>query len=156
MTAAEFPSHGQHASSLCWSQLDEILRDRLAWLHHSLGSDVLPPVEAAEQLPVFLLLTGYFWQETVRSGTQTNDRLFYSSFLYCNSYFFFALPCPRCDSVVVIHFVVACCPRPHMQFNLCTFNLFIIIMMVSHSTNGEQNRLCLKSIASNTAKLFTT
>ena len=30
-------------------------------------------------------------QETVRSGTQTNDRLFYSSFLYCNSYFF--LPC---------------------------------------------------------------
>ena len=47
--------------------------------------------------------------------------------------FFFALSCPRCDSVVVIHFVVACCPRPHMQFNLCTFNLFIIIMMVSLS-----------------------
>ena len=47
--AAEFSRHGQHATSLCWSQLDEILRDRLAWLHHSLGSDGLPPTEAAEQ-----------------------------------------------------------------------------------------------------------
>ena len=33
----------------CWSRLDEVLRGRLAWLHHALGSDVLAPDEAAEQ-----------------------------------------------------------------------------------------------------------
>ena len=47
--AAEFSRHWQHATSLCWSQLDGILRDRLAWLHHSLGSDGLLPTEAVEQ-----------------------------------------------------------------------------------------------------------
>ena len=61
--------------------------------------------------------------------------------------FFFTLPCPRCDSVVVIHFVVACCPRPHIQFKLCTFNLFIIIMMVSllplHAINDKMHKINL-------------
>ena len=41
--------HEQYATPLCWSELDENLRTRLAWLHHSLGRDVLPPVEVAEQ-----------------------------------------------------------------------------------------------------------
>ena len=44
-----FSRHGQDATSPYWSQLDGILRNRLAWLYHSLGCDVLLPTEAAEQ-----------------------------------------------------------------------------------------------------------
>ena len=43
------PPDEQYASTPCWSRLDEVLRGRLAWLHHALGSDVLAPDEAAEQ-----------------------------------------------------------------------------------------------------------
>ena len=39
----------QYATTPCWLQLDEILRDRLAWLHHSIGRNVLSPDEGAEQ-----------------------------------------------------------------------------------------------------------
>ena len=44
-----FTSDEQYATTPCCIRLDEILRDRLGWLHHSLGSDVLAPSEAAEQ-----------------------------------------------------------------------------------------------------------
>ena len=47
--ATNFSCHWQDATSPCWSQLDGILRNRLAWLHHSLGCDVLLPTEAVEQ-----------------------------------------------------------------------------------------------------------
>jgi len=39
----------QHATPPSWSHLDNILRDRLGWLHHSLGCDSLPAAEAAVQ-----------------------------------------------------------------------------------------------------------
>ena len=39
----------QYATTPCWPQLDEILRDLLAWLHHSIGRNVLSLDEGAEQ-----------------------------------------------------------------------------------------------------------
>ena len=33
----------------CWPHLDDILRNRLAWLHHSIGRDALSPTEGARE-----------------------------------------------------------------------------------------------------------
>ena len=47
--ATDFSSSEQQATPPSWSHMDRILRGRLGWLHHSLGQDLLPAVEAAEQ-----------------------------------------------------------------------------------------------------------
>jgi len=44
--ASESTFSQRHVTSPCWTLLNDT---RLGWLHHSLGSDDLPPAEAAEQ-----------------------------------------------------------------------------------------------------------
>jgi len=73
---AELSRHGQHATLLCWSQLDQILSDRLARLHHSLGNDVLPPAEAAQQFSNIVgdLLLEYGLSKSAYYGTNGRHR----------------------------------------------------------------------------------
>jgi len=52
--ASNLSSSQQSATSPCWTQLNDLLRTRLGWLHHSLGCDDLSPVEAAEQFSNFV------------------------------------------------------------------------------------------------------
>ena len=47
--AYSVPPEEQYATTPCWPRSDEILRDRLAWLHHSLGCNQLALDEAADQ-----------------------------------------------------------------------------------------------------------
>ena len=47
--ASRVPSPSEYHNSLsCWSVIDEILPQCLNVLHHSLGCDVVDPIEAAE------------------------------------------------------------------------------------------------------------
>ena len=52
--ASDFSPLQQSATSPCWTQLNDVLRNRLGWLHHSVSCDDLSPVEAAEQFSNFV------------------------------------------------------------------------------------------------------
>ena len=47
--ATDLSSFEQHATPPSWSHLDQILHDRLGWLHHLLSCGMLSAVEAAVQ-----------------------------------------------------------------------------------------------------------
>ena len=47
--ASDLPSSSEYRNaSPCWLVVDNILRERLSVLHHSLGSDIVDPASAAE------------------------------------------------------------------------------------------------------------